>query len=100
MQEGIGDYCQPIERVATETRKSAPLLLLYAGGLSVFMSVSVEMYSSSHQLEEQQHFMTNVFFRTKHCSGSLRLIMRAAIGQQIFRCNSVTKFGGVGRAVG
>lgn len=44
---GIGDYSESIDGVATETRKVCLPPLLYAGGFSLFMSVSVEKYSSS-----------------------------------------------------
>lgn len=64
-QEGIGDYSQPIDGVATETRKSvSPSFVCWwslfcALALSLFMSVSVERYSSSCQLWEKQRFTTN-----------------------------------------
>lgn len=61
MREGIGDYSQPIDGVATETRKSVSPSFVCWWSLSLFMSVSVEKYSSSRQLWEKRRFATNAF---------------------------------------
>lgn len=47
VREGIGDYSQPIDGVATETRKSVSPSFVCWWSLSLFMWVSVEKYSSS-----------------------------------------------------
>lgn len=64
MREGIGDYSQPIDRVATETRKSISpsFVCRWSPSLSLclLMWVSVERYSSSCQLREQQCFTANL----------------------------------------